>query len=344
MAGHSCIGSAAAALAAAGWLCVTSTAGAEVRVSIRYDAETRLELADRLRSELESEGYEVSLEVGSEPSPCEPEGSKLVSVQHGTKAWIRLSKDPVNGETIVASICFLGAMPFLQQASSSAPGSQPQQLAVATAEALNGLRAKLPPLVAEPVKQARRENPPPAPPPVPVTRPFQLRNALALGPALMLGFPDHPPALAVALRTITGLGSHTALVLDAAMPATGAELRSPDVTATVRTAWLRLGPRLHTDLGDLLLAGALLGGPAVTWATAVARSPRVGTSDVSTGALFSLSGSVEYPKDTPVYAAAATSISLLLPGVRVKLGDATPPPRSFVPFEASMGLGLRWGS
>jgi hypothetical protein len=332
-----------ASMALAG-LTVAGTAHAQVKVSIRYDTEDRREAAERLLSELESEGYRVELETGAELSPCDPGGSALVTLQHGTKAWIRVAPSPTGDDTVVASVCYLGALPFLQQASSSAARSDPDALAVTTAEALNGLRARLPPLVAEPAAPrprsdlARRIEP--ATPALPRLR---LVNGIGLGPAVLLALPDHPPALGASLRMTLGVGASSALALDAFFPTTGAELRSLDVTATVRTAWLRLGPRLHLTTGDFLFAGAALAGAAVTWATAVARPPRVGTTDVATGALFSLSASAEYPRATPLYASASASMSVLWPGVRVKLGSDATAPRGAFPLEASMGLGARWG-
>jgi hypothetical protein len=318
---------------------VTGRARAEVSVSIQYDSEQRVELARRLVSELESEGYAVELANEADPSPCEASSAQpLVSGE--TRAWIRISADPADADTAVASICYLGTLPFLQHASTTAPGSEPRQLAVVTAEALNGLRSKVSPAVGDSALTAHRDVPPRAP--VEPPRSGGLVNSVALGVGFLVNAPDYPPAPALVLDANLGLGSSTGLVIDALLPTTGAELGSAQLTATVRTAWLRVGPRLDVTAGDFELAGALLAGAAVTWATAVALPPRIGAADVSAGALFSLAASVEYPRRSPVFACARASASALVPGLRLNLADGTAP-RGFWPLEAAIAVGARWG-
>jgi hypothetical protein len=79
---------------------------AEVTVSIGYTGETQREFAERLVSELSSEGYVVESNAVDEPTPCDVTGAKLVSVRTGARAWIRLGEDPLGGETVVATICY----------------------------------------------------------------------------------------------------------------------------------------------------------------------------------------------------------------------------------------------
>jgi hypothetical protein len=321
---------------------VARPARAEVHVSIQVDSEERVELAERLASELGSEGYATEITRGAEVSPCEANGGRLGTVSRDTKAWVRLAASPEDGEKIVASICYLGALPFLQQASSSAPRSEPRQLAVETTEALNGLRSKLPPIVGEsPARIAPRDTAPAVG--VNVDSAGGSANSAVLGLAVLRNLPDHPAMLGATLRTTLGIGSRAGLTLDAFVPVTGSELESSLVTATLRVAWLRLGPRLGFEPGGFYVSGALLAGPAISWAEAVARAPRIGTADVSVGALLSAAVLVEYPRRAPVFACASASASALLPGSRVDLGDPAPPRGSW-PIEASLGLGARWGA
>jgi len=324
-------------------VCVTRPLRAEVHVSIQIDAEDRREIAQRLVSELESEGYSAEITQDAGASPCEANGERLGTVSRETKAWVRLARSPEVGDKVVASICYLGALPFLQQATSSAPSSEPRQLAVETAEALNGFRSKLPPIVGEsPALPAPADSAPSAA--VKGAPSHRIVNSAVVGMALLLDLPDYPATLGAMLRTTLGIGPRVGLTLDAMVPTTGSDLESPLVTATVRTAWLRLGPRLGWELGELYLSGALLAGPAITWANAVARAPRIGTADVSLGALVSLAALVEYPRQASVFACASASASALLPGSRVALGDAEPAPRGSWPIEASLGFGARWGA
>jgi hypothetical protein len=319
-------------------------ARAQSGVSIQYESDDQLELARRVASELAIDGYAVEVSTTTDPSPCDPNQSKLVSVPRGTKAWIRLAPDPSNPDTIVASICYLGAQPFLQQASPSAPRAEAQKLALATAEALNGLRSRLPPIESGPERVAppqapARSAPEQAPPESPVSRRV---NSVVLGAAFVWNLPDFPAAPGVAGRATLGLTESVGFTIDTFVPVSGRELASEDVVAKVRTAWFRVGPRVHGSAGDFELSAAALAGPALTWATADAFAPRIGTTDVTTGAVLTLSGFIEYPRRAPVFACASTSASALLPGVRVELGDSAPAPRGFWPLEASIGFGARW--
>src|SRR5512134_239393 len=59
-------------------VCLTGRARAEVEVSIQVDSEERLELARRLVSELESEGYRAQITDDVGASPCEEGGTRPV--------------------------------------------------------------------------------------------------------------------------------------------------------------------------------------------------------------------------------------------------------------------------
>lgn len=313
-------------------------AGAELRVSVQYDSEERVELVRRLVSELESEGYAVEITPQPSASPCEAQGSDAI-VTGDSRAWIRIGAAPDGSDKATVSICYLGSLPFLQQASASAPASDPRQLAVVTAEALNGLRSKVSPV--KPAAALPERASPPSSSAEPLGSP-PLVNSVALGAGVLGNAPHYPAAPVVMLRANVGITSAAALVLDGVLPTSGAELASAQVTATVRTGWLRVGPRLTWAVGDFDLSGALLAGAAVTWATAVAVPPRVGTADVAAGALFSLAAAVEYPRRSPVFASATASASALLPGLRLNLGDGDAPYGGW-PLEAAIALGVRWG-
>lgn len=314
---------------------------AETRVSIRYDSEQRLDVARRLLSELESEGYAVEIRPGAESSPCEANEAESIAVARDAHVWISLGISPASDDTTVASICYLGSLPLMQQATASAPRADPGQLAVATAEALNGLRSKLPPVTAEAAAVTQPETPAPAA--VLPLRPSSLRNSVAVGVAVMFNAPDHPAVPAIVLQNNLGWNSTVGLEIDALLPTTGAELASPQVTATVRTAWLRVGPRVGWQSGDFNLSGALLAGPALTWATAVARAPRLGTAAAAAGAVLSVGAAAEYPAHSPVFARLSGSASALVPNLRLKLGDGYSPPRGAWPVDAAIALGVRWG-
>jgi hypothetical protein len=226
-------------------------ARAEAGVEIQYEAADQLELARRVASELASEGYAVDISPLAEPSPCDMNGPKRVTVPRGTRAWIQLAPDPSDPDTIVASICYLGAQPFLQQAAPSAPRAEAQQLALATAEALNGLRSKLPPIERDPERIPLRQQRPPADLEQPAhapSPPDRLVKDAVLGTTVVWNFPDFPAAPGVTARATLGLVPSVGIVIDAFVPTTGRELASDAVTATIRTSWFRVGPRFGGPL------------------------------------------------------------------------------------------------
>ncbi len=323
-------------------------ARAETKVSVHYESQDQLEVARRLSSELASEGYGVELTSEPGASPCDPGDVERAPASPPSSVWIRLRAAGPSNELVVASICYLGALPFLQQVTASAPRSEPEKLALSTAEALNGLRARIPPL--ESGSGAPRPKPPapvtaakPAPAasvPAPVKH---SPNSASLGPALFLNLPDFPAALGVEARATPAAASDVELTLDVFVPGLGSELASESVTATARTTWLRLGPRFQWTRREIVLSSAFVAGPAFTWATAVAREPRAGRADIAPGAVVSLVQYAEYPARTSWFGSATVSASALLPGARVKLWDDEPSPRGSFPVVASVGFGTRFG-
>jgi hypothetical protein len=159
----------------------------------------------------------------------------------------------------------------------------------------------------------------------------------------LLILPDFPAALGVEARATLAVGRDVGLTFDVFVPALGSELASDRVTATTRTTWLRFGPRFVWTHGELGLSTAALAGPALTWATAVARAPRAGSADLAPGAVLSLVQCAEYPARAWWFGSATLSASALLPGARVRLWDGERSPRGSFPIVASIGLGARFG-
>jgi hypothetical protein len=327
-------------------LTATGRVRAEILVSLQYESKAELEHARRVASELASEGYTVEIGTIPELSPCDPNGPRLITISRGTKAWIRLAADPTDADKVVAFICYLGAQPLLQQAAPSAPRAEGEQLALAAAEALNGLRVRLPPIQNEPERAPR---PAPKTPPkdeprsAPVSQPDPVSNSLMLGASLVRNFPDVPTTPGITGRGTLGVVPVLGIVIEAFVPTTSGELASEAMTAKIRTSWVRAGPRLNWRLGDFEISGAVLAGPALTWVTAVAAPPRAGAADIATGAIVTLGASVQYPTSTPIFGSASLSASALLPGARVNLGEGAAVPRGYWPVDASIGVGARWG-
>jgi hypothetical protein len=332
-------------------LTATGRVRAEILVSLQYESKAELEHARRVASELASEGYTVEIGTIPELSPCDPNGPRLITISRDTKAWIRLAADPADADKVVAFICYLGAQPLLQQAAPSAPRGEGDQLALAAAEALNGLRVRLPPIQNEPeraphpVAKTPLEDEPRSPPvsqPDPVSNSL-VSNSLVLGTSLVRNFPDFPATPGIAGRGTLGVVPGLGVVIAVFVPTMSGELASEAMTAKIRTSWVRAGPRLNWTLGEFEISGALLAGPALTWATAVAAPPRAGAADIATGAIVTLGAFLQYPTSNPIFGSASLSASALLPGARVNLGEGSTVPRGYWPVDASIGLGVRWG-
>lgn len=313
---------------------------ADAGVVIYYESDEHLEVARRLASELSSEGYSVELHDGpaTDPSPCDSAGQTLAALGGAGKAWIRLAPSSSDPSALVADICYLGALPFLQRAAPSGPRSDPRRLALATAEALNGLRSKLPATSPEPAQPARVERAEPTRPPPSAS----IENSFGFGVALLANLPDFPASSGIQPRATLGITPAVALSLDALFPTAGRELSSVLVTATVRTAWLRLGPRFTFTLSDFAVSGSVLAGPSLTWVTGTAWPPRAGSADVAASAVISLAAGIEYPNRGPTFAWGSVAASALLPQVQVDLADGDAP-RAGWPIEGAIGLGVRWG-
>jgi hypothetical protein len=167
-------------------------------------------------------------------------------------------------------------------------------------------------------------------------------NSVVLGAAFVWNLPELPAVPGITGRATLGISDSVSFALDTLVPVAGGELASQQMVAKVRTAWLRVGPRVHGASGDFELSAAALAGPALTWATADALAPRVGTTDLTTGAVVTVSAFVEYPRGAPLFASASAAASALLPSVRVNLGEAARSPRGSWPLDATIGVGARW--
>jgi hypothetical protein len=324
----------------------TGHARADIVVSIHYESEEELEHARRVASELASEGYTVEVGNFHELTPCEPNGPAPGSVPPGTKAWIRLGPDPLDPGQVVAFVCYLGMQPLLQQAAPSAPRAESEKLALAAAEALNGLRARLPPLPSRPEPPTARVEPTRSEPPPPdhaAARRAAVANSIAFGASVVRNLPDFETTLGATGRGTLGVTPWLGFVLEAFVPATSGEVESEQVSAKLRTAWIRGGPRLGGVLGDFGLSGVVLAGPALTWATAEATPPRTGTADVAAGAIVTVGVTLEYPTHAGIFGFASASGSALIPGARVKLGEGVAEARGYFPIDSAVGLGVRWG-
>jgi hypothetical protein len=316
-----------------------AASGEPLTVSVRWSSEAAQSAAARLASELMTEGYTVEVEpapvessCGALPSPAGPSSRE--------QAWIVLAAKP-NG-SLEASVCYLGTRPAPAQTTTSVADGDSVKLALATAEALNGLRARVAPAAAP--NPTRVTALPASPKAAGASAPAaSMPNALRAGPALFWDPRVASPVLAAALQADLGVTARWSITLDLLVPLGASEIRALEATASVRTAWLRFGPSLSLELDDFALSTALLAGPALTWATAEARTPRVGTADADPGFVASIATGLRYPARAKVFASVAAAVSTRPPWARLELGPGASPELGVVLLDACVGLGARWG-
>jgi hypothetical protein len=319
-------------------LCVTRAVAVET-ISIAHSDPELDEVVDRLVTELSTDGYPVRRAEPSERSPCDRLSEPRPAA--GAKgAWIVVARDASDPERVIASICFRSAVTVLQRVSAQGLRREPERFALTTAEALNGLSAAVPWVVPQPARPAETSGPliPPA------RRSARgASNALTLATAAVVDAAGVPPLWGLELASTARIHANLAWQLAAFVPVTSAEIENASVSLRARTSWLRLGPSLHAELGAARAQVSLLAGPALTWASADARSPRVGTTDVALSSLVTLGAALQYPRESWLFVQGAAHLSALLPAVRLALAEDTSHALGPLLFDASFGVGLRWG-
>lgn len=318
------------------WSAWARTAGAQApAVVLTLEGEEQRELAERLAWELRSEGFEVELRAPA-PLPCDdPRGSRA--------AWpgrtqIALRRTANRGDGVLVVLCHESAAGDLRRASLEGALERPEDLAVSTAEALNGLRARLPP---DTVRAAPAPQMPRASAPEPRAAPPR-RGQLWVGMTLASEVTELPAVEGVELGLGLDVVPRLALALETFWPVREAMLDAAGGTASLRLAWARLGPRARLRAGQFDLSAAFMLGPALAWTSGDVAAPRVGVTDVGAAAMLTLRGALEFPSTTPVYAFAAGGYSQLLPRFRIATDRGSAPELGQVLLEGSVGLGLRW--
>lgn len=322
--------------------CVPRTAFASERVSISYGEPSLQPFADRLASELVSDGYTVALVPGSDPSPCEqPAVSATFAETNTDAAWVRLSADPVSGDAVIASICFRSTVSLLQRVAARGTRAEPERFALTTAEALNGLRAQVPVVSSRAPVQAPTA-PRPSAEPGAVPAPAHGENSVTLTQTALLDLGGFPVLWGAGLDAGLGVTPALRLVFETFVPISAAELANEQAQVQTRLTWVRVGLATRLTEGAARFGCSLLAGPALSWATAEAEPPYIGAADVALSGLVTLAGAVEYPSNSRVFVLGAARFSTLLPAVRVKVGSDSSNTLGPWLAEVSLGVGLRW--
>jgi hypothetical protein len=282
-------------------------------------------LVGRLCAELASAGYAVSLQLFAPPPACE----------RGKSAHVALAPDPVHREALVATVCFDGT-----EVEVVAATADPARFAIGAAEALNGLRAAAARKTQErPRSPALASRSPPDGGSLPGARP---RHSVSVGQSLVVNPGGVSPLWGVSFEVELGVSPRAAVVLGGFFPLARAEMSTRAAVLRTGVTFLRVGPALRYSLARFALVGSVVVGPGYTWVTATAEAPYVGRTDGALGMLGSAGLALAYPDRGPVFAAATSRASLLLPSPRVELPNEAAKDLGPLLLEASLSFGLRF--
>jgi hypothetical protein len=309
--------------------CVTGVAAAEpLRVYVQTPPQAALDYGNRLFAELRSDGFAVESPPRSSASPCDTGNAPSPDLD---AAWLELSFDAETNE-IVTTLCYAAAG-VLERASVRGDARDPKRLALATVEALNGLRAR-PNTIARPLQPPIRVRlPPPAAPAF---------NAVFSDAALAIEGAGGGPLVGVTLGLDAALRGPWSIAAEAFWPVRETEASAADRELSLGATWVRVGPRLELIATPLRLGVSAEAGPALVWASARATPPLLGTTERTAAAIFSGGLWLEVPSASPVYLRATGLVSRLVPSIELELGDGRV--RSFgeLLVETSIGAGVRW--
>lgn len=310
-----------------GALFVSTVANAAESIGILSTSIEIQPLVARLASELRSNGYSVRFE------PFDPARRCTSASGAPADSWISLAPDPEQPASVITTLCFGGA-----KLVTRGPRADPARFAVATAEALNGLRAKplaipertLPGPESGALDQGAERRDTEA-----------ARSSLELAQALVIDPGGFPLLWGASLDAELAVSRSFSLVGGGFFPITRPELASSEVSLTTGVAFARAGAALHLATSTVVVSASLTAGPAFTWASADAEAPRVGGSASTVSAIGSAGLRLDYPARGQVFAAAQARASLLLPAIRFAVAGAEARTLGPALLETSLGVGLR---
>jgi hypothetical protein len=327
-----------AAVAVALGLCFAAgDATAErARVTLQDSVAAHGQHATRLLAELQHDGYSVEWQPAGAGSPCSddlPQSAAPRPADARAGAWIGLEAAAVPDQLLL-TICHLGAGGAPEHVSLRVPADDPQRLALAAVEALNGLAAK-------PRPKAALLSTPPLPEPRRAGSGVGVA-ALFASAALVVDASAGRPMVGASAGLAAPLSEPLSLELSAFVPFRQTTAQGVDRELSLGAAWARIGPRLAWVAAPLRLGLSLQGGPALIWASAETTPPLIGTTERTTSAMLSAGVWLECPDASTVHLRAAGRASRLVPSVELELGDGSR--RSFgeLLVEMDIGIGVRW--
>lgn len=307
-----------------------AVARAELPVVVSQPSPEHDAAAAKLVAELRSEGYFVQWLSYPANTPCDDPARAAAAPSSGI--WIEVTSAAQPGK-IAAIICYRSAPGALDQARITAPLDDPERVAIATVEALNGLRS------------GPRRTPSIERPPAEDIAPFPPASGggrALVGSAVMLDPTGVGPVVGVEIGFFSSFAGDWSAGIDAFLPAIPAEETTPDRKLRLRAASIRLGLRRAWSLNRAQIFATLEGGPALVWASSEPTSPLIGTTQLAAGAVVALDAGLIYPSDSAAFVHVRAGVSRLFPEVRLKIDANDFRPFGRVLLDASLGFGLHW--
>ena len=297
-------------------------------------------VVERLWAELRSAGYQVYAADPQSDTSCAATAPVALSLQaYGEAAWTQLSPRADDAELDVR-ICYRDAGGRLAETAIRVSSADVDRSALATVEALNGLRA-------QPSDACAPCAPAPAPPTASLgtaAKARPARSALAAGAGLVFDPQGIGPIVGATGSLKAGLSQRLGLTLDVFVPVRAQQLQRADRNLTIDIAWCRFGPTLSWPLWQLTVNASLAVGPALVWADASAVPPLVGSSERTAAAVFSAGGSLELPRDAAWFLRAYYEVGGVLPRIQVTTGERDSEHFGPLLFQLGAALGVSWES
>lgn len=310
-------------------LLTCEVARAQLSVVVSQPSPEHDVAAAKLVAELRSEGYFVQWLSYPAQAPCDDPTHASAAPSSGI--WIELISAPQAGK-VAAIICYRPAPGALDQAKIAAPLDDPERVAIATVEALNGLRSG--PRRAPAIEHKVAEDVAPLPP-----SPW---GKAVVGGAVMLDPTGVGPVFGVEIGLSSSLGGDWSAGLDAYLPVVPAEEVTADRTLRLRAASIRVALRRAWTLNRAQILAMLEAGPTLVWATSEPRAPLIGTTQLAAGAVVGLAAGFVYPSSSPAFVHVRAGIARLFPEVRLQIDANDFRPFGRILLDASLGFGLHW--
>lgn len=310
-------------------LLTSSPARAELPVTLSQPSPEYGTAATQLVAELRAEGYVVQWLTYVAVSPCSDARPNSAS-----GIWIELGPAAQQSDVTI-TICYRPVSRTADQTRVVAPLDPPRRLAIATVEALHGLRAGPRPGPTA-MRQEIIEMTPSISPPEP------LRAAFLLGLAFVTDPTGAGPVPGVELGLLSPLHRHFAVEVNAFIPAAAAKETGADRTLRLRTAWLRAGVRWTWALASIELFASVGAGAALVWAASEPTPPLLGTTRLAAAALVSAGVGLTYPHDSLFSVFVQAHGSRLFPKIDLRVDALSTRAFGNLLLDGAFGVAIGW--